>query len=118
MQRVNRVTVITSWTNVGIFIKRNVICYNYRFRRGFKWVFRWLPCVHIVPGDITGTRTIKGTVVGRMSMTENTKYGGYERNGSMIQTCIESLDDNSVSPSTAMISYRTLPAHRMKEDAL
>jgi len=72
-------------------------------------------CVKIQPGDITG---IKSTTTGRISGMDTTKYGGYERNGSMMQTCIETLDDQTISSSTAMMPHRTLQTHRLREDAL
>ncbi len=63
----------------------------FRFRKGFKYVFQWMPCVRYRAIDSLG-RTGGASV--RMSMSEGTRT---ERNGSMMHTMIESLDDNNVT---------------------
>ena len=67
-----------------------------RFRKGFKCVFRFLPCIHYSTGDKlepTGVMT-------RTSVSEGTRF---ERNGSMMQTMIESLDETTYT-STGPVS--------------
>lgn len=55
----------------------------------------------------------------RQSVTENTKYGGYERNGSMMHTVVENLDDTPCSQTTAMITHpKPFPSVKEEEDAL
>ena len=67
----------------------------FRFRKGFKYVFRWLPCIEFHSGDNLARL---GTTSVRMSVSEGTRF---ERNGSMMHTMIESLEESSyVAPAT------------------
>ena len=61
-----------------------------RFRKGFKSVFRFLPCIHYTSGDKLGPT---GVTI-RTSVSEGTRF---ERNGSMMQTMLESFDETNYS---------------------
>nr|BAB87199.1 urechistachykinin receptor [Urechis unicinctus]BAC54121.1 Uru-TK receptor [Urechis unicinctus] len=67
---------------------------NARFRKGFKYVFRWLPGVAWKPSDTTGLGR-GGPICARMSLSEGTKYTYADKNGSVMQTYVESMDETS-----------------------
>ena len=68
----------------------------FRFRKGFKYVFRWMPCIRYRTSDNLNKNP--GTSV-RMSVSEGTKF---ERNGSMVHTLIETMEESTYSPATCM----------------
>ena len=69
-----------------------------RFRKGFKYIFRWLPCITWTHDDSLAL-VGKGRVI-RMSMTETTRCPCSEQNGSFQGTLTQS------SPSSG--NYRNM----------
>ena len=59
-------------------------------------MFRWLPCIDAPAPDALGPTGVSG----RTSVSEGTRF---ERNGSMMQTMIESLDETSYT-GNAMVT--------------
>lgn len=83
----------------------------YRFRKGFKYVFRWLPGIHYHASD-----TLAPTgVICRTSMSDGTRF---ERNGSMMQTMIESLDESTYTGNVTMTHKGVSWSRKVKEDSL
>ena len=74
----------------------DTIVFTIRFRRGFKYAFRWLPCVKMHPSDAMSR---PANITARMSMSDT--KAGYERNGSMMHTMIETMDCEQ-SPTTPL----------------
>ncbi|CAH1794500.1 unnamed protein product [Owenia fusiformis] len=73
-----------------------VYCWmNQRFRQGFRYIFRWLPCSKRMPRDPLDRA---GTAISmRYSPSDD-----HNRNGSMSQTVVESLDDCSAPLKDAL----------------
>lgn len=65
---------------------------NARFRQGFKLAFRWLPCIHVQK-----RRRQERNMTLSISMSD-TK--GINRNGSLVHTTVENLNDSYNSPDT------------------
>jgi hypothetical protein len=82
-----------------------------RFRKGFKYVFQWLPWVHWRPSDAKGLGRGAVTNSIRMSVSENTKYT--EANDgtscSVMQTMIDRLEESRCcSPHSGRNESHTL----------
>lgn len=79
-----------------------------RFRMGFKYVFRWLPCVDWQPSQ--SLPNPKSALTTARSMSETTMTTKYERNGSALHTMMESMDETSYgTSSSALYAHRPPP---------
>eukprot|EP00914_Ancora_sagittata_P000290 GHVO01000807.1.p1 GENE.GHVO01000807.1~~GHVO01000807.1.p1 ORF type:complete len:387 (+),score=24.43 GHVO01000807.1:235-1395(+) len=68
---------------------------NQRFRKGFKYVFQWLPWIHWRPSDAKGLGRGGVSTSVRMSVSENAKYteANDATSCSVMQTMIERLEE-------------------------
>lgn len=91
---------------------------NQRFRKGFKYVFQWLPWVHWRPSDARGLGRGGVSTSVRMSVSENTKYTeANDTSCSVMHTMLERLEESRCcAPGTRNDSHKLYPQNEMNKD--